>query len=83
MVVGLPNAGPSATQITGFDGRTRGAQAKTVMPYNLTKEHLGGEILYNRDLHNNLASAKKMADAGLVCIFHPEERDSQYITRRM
>ena len=72
-IVGLPNAGPSATQITGFDGQTRGAQAKTVMPYNLPKEHLGGEILYDRDLRDNLASVKKMADAGIVCIFHPGE----------
>ena len=25
----------------------------------------------DRDLHDNLTSVKKMADAGLVCIFHP------------
>ena len=73
MAVGLPHAGPSTTKIMGFDGRTKGTQAKTVMPYALPPEHLRGEIMNDCDLRDNLASVSRMTDAGLVCIFHPGE----------
>ena len=69
--IGLPNIRPLTTKVMAADGRIKGAQKKTIIPYNLPMEHRRREIIEDQNLHDNLSSIKQMVDTGLVKTIHP------------